>query len=415
MRFPIRRLITLLCAGSPHISATSLDRSSSNSVAKVQAGSALSVVLERRKTRAKVAQSSLSRTKSVRKTAYFGRLTIGTPKQSFSVVFDTGSANLMVPSEECKSAACQSHERFKDASSSTAHQVNCDGSHIQPGTEPDEVTITFGTGHITGRCLQDVVCIGSLCAKAAFIASTDESRQPFASCAFDGVLGLALEHMSQGPMFSVMSRLSQGQSLQKPLFSVFLSDTDKENSEITFGDMKKEHMASDVFWVDVNRASGYWEVQIEDITLDDKPQMLCEDCRVAVDTGTSQLAGPTTVIKKLSSMLNVQSDCSNYNSLPKLGFIIGGHVLNLAPRDYVDKTDDDYCDVSLVSLDVPPPKGPLFVFGIPFLQKYYTVYDYSTTRVGFAIAKHVDEQPEMLLEINGARTRKPDSSFLSPK
>jgi len=151
------------------------------------------------------------------------------------------------------------------------------------------------------------------------------------------------------------------------------------------------------------------------ITLDDKPQMLCEDCRVAVDTGTSQLAGPTTVIKKLSSMLNVQSDCSNYNSLPKLGFIIGGHVLNLAPRDYVDKTDDDYCDVSLVSLDVPPPKGPLFVFGIPFLQKYYTVYDYSTTRVGFAIAKHVDEQPEMLLEINGARTRKPDSSFLSPK
>jgi hypothetical protein len=306
----------------------------------------------------------------------------------------------MVPSEECKSTACQSHKRFQEASSSTAHQVNCDGSAIRPGTDPDEVTITFGTGHITGRCLQDEVCIGSLCAEAAFIASTDESRQPFASFAFDGVLGLALEKMSQGPMFSVMSRLSQSQSLQRPLFSVFLSDSDKENSEITFGDMKKEHMASDIYWVNVNPTSGYWEVQIEDITLDNKPQKLCKDCRVAVDTGTSQIAGPTSVIEALSSSLNVQSDCSNYKSLPKLGFIIGGLVLNLAPRDYIDKSDNDYCDVSLMSLDVPPPKGPLFVFGIPFLQKYFTVYDYSTSRVGFALAKHVDEEPESLIDIH---------------
>jgi len=415
MRFSIHKLITLLCTGFPCITAVALEHSSSNSVAKVQLGSTLSVVLERRKAKAKVVHSSLSRTKNVHKTAYFGKLTIGNPKQAFSVVFDTGSANLMVPSEDCKSTACQSHKRFQEASSSTVHQVNCDGSDIKPGTDPDEVTITFGTGHITGRCLQDDVCIGNLCAKAALIVSTDESRQPFASFAFDGVLGLALEKMSQGPMFSVMSRLSQGQSLQRPLFSVFLSDTDKENSEITFGDMKKEHMASEVYWVNVNPTSGYWEVQIEDITLDNKPQKLCQECRVAVDTGTSQIAGPTTVINALSSLLNVQSDCSNYKSLPKLGFIIGGLVLNLAPRDYIDKSDDDYCDVSLMSLDVPPPKGPLFVFGIPFLQKYYTVYDYNTSRVGFAVAKHADEEPASLIEIHRETQRKAAPSFLEPR
>merc|ERR1719392_532066 len=115
-------------------------------------------------------------------------------------------------------------------------------------------------------------------------------------------------------------------------------------------------MASELFWVDVASSSGYWEVQIDDITLDNKPQNLCEDCRVAVDTGTSQLAGPAHVIHDLAKRLNVKSDCSNYESLPRLGFIIGGRILSLDPFDYVEKSGS-YCDVSLMNLDVPPPKG----------------------------------------------------------
>lgn len=337
------------------------------------------------------------KSKAIHKTAYFGRLDIGTPPQSFSVVFDTGSGNLMVPGEDCQSAACQSHDRFSQSDSSSVKEVNCDGSAIDAGMEPDEVTISFGTGHITGRCLEDLICVGNLCSRGAFIASTDESRHPFASFTFDGVLGLALDHMAQGPSFSMMSRLSQEGKLLKPMFSVFLSDSDQEASEITFGDIKADHMASDIFWVGVTRPSGYWEVRIDDITLNNAPQSLCEDCQVAVDTGTSQLAGPTEVISTLTKMLSVAQDCSNYASLPSLGFVIGGHILNLEPRDYVDKSESGFCDVSLMSLDVPPPKGPLFVFGIPFLQKYYTIYDHANTKVGFAVARHYGETPGQLI------------------
>jgi len=342
-------------------------------------------------------------TREVHKTAYFGELKLGSPAQTFSVVFDTGSGNLMVPGEHCRSSACRSHARFEESSSTTARQVNCDGSEVVAGTIADQVTITFGTGHITGRCVADRICIGDLCSEGAFISSTDESRQPFASFLFDGVLGLAMESMAQGDMFSLMARMSEGRSLQRPLFSVFLSDSDEESSEITFGDVKMEHMASELFWVDVSGPSGYWELQIEDIAIDNAPQGICEDCRVAVDTGTSQLAGPTEVVDKLTALLGVDEECAKYESLPKLGFVIGRHVLNLDPRDYVDRSDDgesSYCTLSLMALDVPPPKGPLFVFGIPFLQKYYTVYDHASKRVGLAAARHQGQESEALTYVN---------------
>lgn len=342
-----------------------------------------------------------SKQAAMHKLAYYGDITVGSPSQVFSVVFDTGSGNLIVPGTDCSSSACTSHKRFDQSKSSSCHRVNCDGTEVDPRLGADEITITFGTGHITGSCLKDTICVGSACSPGAFISSTDESNQPFASFAFDGVLGLALPSMTQGPSFCMMGRLTEKQALREPLFSVFLSDSEKEESEITFGEVKHQHMASDLFWVPVTGTAGYWEVRIEDITINGKPQSLCKDCRVAVDTGTSQLAAPSELVQQLESLLDVKSGCENFKTLPKLGFIIGGKNLHLSPKDYVDSNDaQSSCSLSLMSLDVPPPKGPLFIFGIPFLQKYYTVYDHAQSRVGFAVAKHVGETPEMLVDIS---------------
>merc|ERR1719453_1717111 len=72
-----------------------------------------------------------------------------------------------------------------------------------------------------------------------------------------------------------------------------------------------------------------------------------------------------------------------------LGFSINGQVLNLRPADYVDRTEDG-CSTALMTLDVPPPKGPLFIFGDPFLRRFVTIYDMDGPSVGFAVAKHSD-------------------------
>merc|ERR1719502_2205889 len=118
--------------------------------------------------------------------------------------------------------------------------------------------------------------------------------------------------MSQGSEFNLMDRLVKADALKRPQFSVFLSDSDSEDSEITFGEAKDSHMASELFWAPISRPTGYWQVQIKDITLNDKKQGLCANCQVAVDTGTSQLAGPSDVVEEITQKLGVKHDCSNF-------------------------------------------------------------------------------------------------------
>jgi len=321
------------------------------------------------------------------------------------VVFDTGSGNLMVPSTYCRSHACTMHKRFDRKKSATAEDIEADGSPSRKGALRDQITVTFGTGEISGVFIQDDVCLGNLCTNIHFVGATEETDDPFSSFQFDGVLGLALPEMSQGPAFSLMDHMVQSKALRQPLFSVFLSDSEMESSEITFGEVKEEHMVTPMFWEQVSRDTGYWQVQIQDITINNKKQSLCNDCQVAVDTGTSQLAGPTDVITELSKRLDVKSDCANFKDLPDLGFVMGDNILNLKPNDYVDKGPDG-CEVSLMPLDVPPPNGPLFIFGDPFLRKYYTAYDSANKRVGFATARHVgvpeSDAAMLLVSLNGA-------------
>jgi len=353
-------------------------------------GNAVSVPLSRR-----VLNEEISSTASEgrKKLAYFGDVTIGTPPQRFTVVFDTGSGNLFVPGTECSSVACQFHRQFTEFGSTTFRPSVC-GTY--EGKPTDRMRIQFGTGFMEGKCVQDEICISGLCTSSNFLEATAESSKPFYHFTFDGVMGLGLSKMARTKDFSLMHQLSSRQKLKQQIFSVFLSAQEDETSEVTFGDIVREHMASELFWVPLTGVSGFWEVKIEDITLNGHKQGICKDCRVAVDTGTSMLAGPSEIMSRLRSLLNVANNC-NYEEMPKLGFIIGGRILSLNPSDYVSRTGWG-CRVSLMDMNIPPPSGPLFIFGIPFLERYYTVYDEPNNRVGFAVAHHKGQVPEVLVE-----------------
>merc|ERR1719161_816240 len=322
---------------------------------------------------------SLHMMEVIHKTAYWGTITMGSPPQEFKVIFDTGSGNLILPSKDCNMAGCNPHKKYSPKDSSTAQTVTNEQGE-------SSTQISFGTGQIEGNYVEDQFCVGgSLCSKVRFIAATDESTEPFEEVPFDGIMGIGFNDLSMGKGFNIPDDLNDSGQLPQGQFSFYL--TDDSTSEITFGGYRSESLASDIVWAPVTIQS-YWQVKGEDITFNNKPTGLCEgSCQVAVDTGTSMLAGPSDLVDKLSNQIGASSDCSNFAALPKLGFKLGDKVLNLDPEDYMDKGHGS-CDFSLMALDVPPPKGPLFIFGDPFLRRFVTIYDKNGPRVGFAVAKH---------------------------
>eukprot|EP00913_Durusdinium_trenchii_P024023 g22561.t1 len=98
------------------------------------------------------------------KTAYFGEVHVGAPHQTFTVVFDTGSGHLILPSTGCSSPACLKHQRYNRTQSHTAVDIEYDGTKLRAdATERDQVAIAFGTGEVQGEFVSEdaaplVVC-----------------------------------------------------------------------------------------------------------------------------------------------------------------------------------------------------------------------------------------------------------------
>lgn len=390
------------------------------------------------------------------KSAYFGELKIGEPPVKFTVVFDTGSGHLVLPSTYCRSETCKVHTRYSRRASLYGRDVDFDGSTVLPGHPRDQITISFGTGEVSGVFVEDHVCLRLKnngeepqqqaksaepfaglgedlpegCLKMRIIAATEMSEQPFKSFQFDGVLGLGLDGLSQTPEFNFL-RVISGELQRKggtaaQTFSVFLADNDKEMSEISFGGWKTEHLDGELGWNSVpNPKLGHWLVHIKSLRVGDEVLRFCEDgsCQAAVDTGTSLLAVPTAIFPELYELLrhpaHRSGDCAFAGYGPDFHIELDNFTVSLSPKDYArpekkkidpdtpweihleNKTFDPYartrsdmhCKPALMTMDLPAPLGPkLFILGEPILRKFYSVYDANLKRIGFGRAIHMRDE-----------------------
>jgi len=382
------------------------------------------------------------------KSAYYGTINAGTPGVPYKVVFDTGSGHLILPSTYCASETCRAHNRYRRTKSSSARDIDHDGSTVQPGEPRDQITVSFGTGEVTGVFIEDIVCVespqsgqsdksaqtqvavqgssaanaGELppgCMKLSFIAATEMSQEPFKAFEFDGVLGLGLAGLSQGPSFNFMDVLADdangvGNELSHT-FGVFLAEDGHGDSEITLGGWSSKRLEepSGLRWNTVlDPEMGHWTVEIKSMRVDDEPVMFCEDggCKAVVDTGTSLLAVPTPSFSELYELLKHSAPATGHcrGDGPQLHIELESFTVTLGPEDYsrhepISKQKpslfDDRaatpatsgrCRPMLMTMDLPEPLGPkLFILGEPVLRKYYTIYDAKAGRVGFGKARHV--------------------------
>ncbi|XP_030821412.1 renin [Camarhynchus parvulus] len=322
-------------------------------------------------------------------TQYFGEISIGTPAQTFKVVFDTGSANLWVPSYKCSPlySACVSHSRY-DSSKSRTYIANGTGFAIR-----------YGTGSVKGVLSQDIVTVSDIPIIQVFAEATALPAFPFIFARFDGVLGMGYPSQAIDGITPVFDRILAQQILQEDAFSVYYSRNAplKPGGEIILGGSDPAYYTGDFHYLNVSR-SGFWQIRMKGVSVGAEILFCREGCSVAVDTGASYItgpAGPVSVLMKAIGATEVAEgeyvvDCEQVPQLPNISFHLGGKVYGLSGPAYVlrqSQYGEDVCVVAFSGLDIPPPAGPLWILGATFIGHYYTKFDRRHNRIGFATAR----------------------------
>ncbi|EDV58973.1 lysosomal aspartic protease [Drosophila erecta] len=312
---------------------------------------------------------------------YYGVITIGTPQQRFNILFDTGSANLWVPSASCPASntACQRHNKYNSTASST---------YVANG---EEFAIEYGTGSLSGFLSTDTVAIAGVTIRdQTFGEALSEPGTTFVDAPFAGILGLAFSTIADDgvtPPFDNM--ISQG-VLDEPVISFYLKrqGTAVLGGELILGGIDSSLYKGSLTYVPVS-VPAYWQFTVN--TIKTNGVLLCSGCQAIADTGTSLIVAPLAAYKRINRQLGATDNgggeafvsCSRVSALPKVNLNIGGTAFTLAPRDYIVKLTQNgqtYCMSAFTYMD-----GLSFwILGDVFIGKFYTVFDKGSERIGFA-------------------------------
>jgi len=226
---------------------------------------------------------------------YYGPITIGSPPQTFLVLFDTGSSNLWVPSSECPiwQISCTLHSKYYSSKSRT-YKANGTAFAIQ-----------YGSGAAEGFISNDQIGIGGVTVhNQDFAEITAEPGIAFIAAGFDGVLGLAFDSISVNHVTPVWYNMMAQGLVNETVFAFWLNRdmTAKpgEGGELVLGGVDPDHFTG--AWTYAPLISEtYWEFLVDSVGVG--PTTYCKKCKAIADSGTSLLVGPSEVVAQINRQI----------------------------------------------------------------------------------------------------------------
>jgi len=334
---------------------------------------------------------------------YLANIAVGSDRKTFRVLVDTGSSQLVLPSEFCNTEACRKHPRYSAAQSRSAKNTSL------------TLMIGYGSGPVSGHIYEDTVCLPTrddrsavlgevllqtpareMCARMQFLAA-DVENDEIANSPFDGILGLGANSDDPavgGPQFSFLKQLVAANMIKNTAFALHL--TNNGESELNLEGASEQELAGGQmsWWSMSPLANGYWQFSVCDLTLDGVPQRFGK-LEVGIDSGTSLLAADDDLKSWMEQKLQGGTDCSNVNGMPKIGLKRhDGSTLLLLPSDYIDERDGK-CSLALMP-SFNRDNGQRIRLGASFLRRYVTVFDRDNAKIGFGVATDDVQAPQLV-------------------
>jgi len=219
---------------------------------------------------------------------------------------------------------------------------------------------------------------------AATVYSTGFSISQFPP---DGLLGMGFKQISQFNMDPVFQTLVGQEKTDASIFSFKLATS---GSELFIGGLDDSKYQGSVVYTPVT-TEGFWQVNMDSVRVGGE-QVLPAYAAI-IDTGTSLVIGPSDQVATFYQNIPGSKDASSTagqghytvpcDAIPDVGISFGGRTFQISADTFnlgaVSSGSND-CVGGIVANTAEK----FWVIGDVFLQNVYTVFDYGTSRVGFA-------------------------------
>lgn len=332
--------------------------------------------------------------------SYVAAVTIG--GKSYDLIVDTGCK---LPFAAFRDKAHKLTQNALASNTWCGAQTSCEKSSTGVSTG-GSVQVSYGSGSFSGTEYTDSVTFAGLTVAKQSIGAAKTST---GFTGVDGIFGFGPVGLTEGTVSNVdtvptfMDNLySQGLISTNTLGVSFLpesgSDDDDTNGELTLGgvDTTKYSGALTYFpTLTTGTAAEYWGLSIASFTYG--TTTLASSATGIIDTGTTLIYIPTAAYKKFLTASGGKSDTSSglamFTTKPTANFAIkfGSTTYTLTPAQYLVPTAQ-YANFGLTTgkyyawINDGGASGVNTIIGQKFLEVYYSVYDTTNSRIGFATA-----------------------------
>jgi len=299
-------------------------------------------------------------------TQYFIDIDVGTPAQTFQVVPDTGSSNLWIYSSACHSVPCLTHHTYNASKSST---YTADGQAFD---------IQYGSGGVHGAVDDDVAAFGGATAQMGLGAVKKVSGATFYVSKMDGIVGLGYQQISVDKLPTFIN----SSDLTDKSFSFYLKNNPEESFMYMPGYLTEGYKQIATHNV---VEQTYWNVNLTSMQQKGKDSVSTTGYKAAIDSGTSLIVGPKSIVDPLIEGITVAQDCSNVDSLPDITFTFDDMDYPLSAADYVVQVEqfgNTQCLMGIMGQDLPDTFKYMIV-GDVFMRRYPTHFNGNDNTVTF--------------------------------
>ncbi|KAI1336062.1 aspartic peptidase domain-containing protein [Xylariaceae sp. FL0016] len=180
---------------------------------------------------------------------WYSTISVGTPPQNFSILWDTGSSDLLIPRDNCTN--CGKHALFNPANSSSFSNIPNGAVAIPFVSGGDSVPRSQGET-ARGRVVYDNVTIGPLGYSDQAFVLCEQYTAALSQLQVDGIIGLAPMNVTHVNETSLFWNLWTASQLKFPFYSLYLPSGQLHGGQITLGGTDTSKYVGDITWIDLD-------------------------------------------------------------------------------------------------------------------------------------------------------------------